>query len=238
MLKKIRFSQHFLRNQKILHKISQVLEITPKDLIIEIGGGHGELTKFLLNAGKVIVYEIDPKLAKSLQTKFPKIEVRQQDFLKANVSQYQHNYKLVGNIPYAITGQIFRKVLQEKNYPKLLVFTLQKEVAEKMLAKPRANFWSHWLSIWGKVEKVLSVPAKYFQPKPKVDSMVIKITFFSKPLVENPENFAKFLKKLFAYPKRKLKNQLIKVPESYQTKRPFELTLDEILAIFYKIIYN
>lgn len=235
MPKKIRFSQHFLRNRKVLHKISQVLEITPKDLIIEIGGGHGELTQFLLNASKVIVYEIDPELANSLQNKFPKIEVRQQDFLQANLSQFQHNYKLVGNIPYAITGQIFRKVLQQENYPKLLVFTLQKEVAEKMLAKPKANFWSHWISIWGKIEKVLSVPAKYFQPKPKVDSMVIKITFFSKPLVEKPENFAKFLKNLFAYPKRKLKNQLIEVPETYQTKRPFELTLAEILEIFYKI---
>lgn len=235
MHKKPRFSQHFLISQKFLHKISNALEISPQDIIVEIGGGHGELTKFLLQAKKIIVYEIDPKLAKYLKEIIPKIEVRQINFLQANLAKFNHNYKLAGNIPYAITGKIFRKILQQENYPKILVFTLQKEVAEKMLGIPKENFWSNWLKIWGKVEKIVKIPAKYFKPKPKVDSLVIKISFFEKPLVKNPEKFAKFLKQIFAYPNKKLKNQLIKVPAKYQMKRPFELSFQEILDIFVQL---
>jgi 16S rRNA (adenine1518-N6/adenine1519-N6)-dimethyltransferase len=240
MIKKPRYSQNFLVNQKILHKISQTLELTPNDVVVEIGGGHGELTKYLVKEKpkKLIVYEIDEKLAKLLKEKFPSADVRNEDFLKGDLSQFKNQYKLIGNIPYAITGKILRKILTKENHPLLLVFTLQKEVGEKILGKPKENFWSIWLKIWGRGEKIINVPAKYFRPKPKVDSLVLKIKFYSEPLVENPENFAKFLKKLFAYPNRKLKNQLIKVPNHYENLRPHELSFNEILKIYNEYYKN
>jgi 16S rRNA (adenine1518-N6/adenine1519-N6)-dimethyltransferase len=140
--------QNFLKNRLFLKEIANNLNIEEDDTLVEIGGGHGELTKFLLKAKKLIVYEIDKNLANFLKERFanfPNVEIINEDFLKADLKKFNHQYKLVGNIPYRITGLIFRKVLTLENFPRVFVLTLQKEVGEKILKQN--SFLSFWLNI-------------------------------------------------------------------------------------------
>jgi len=235
MKKRIKFSQVFLKNQSYLKKIASALDISENDIIVEIGGGRGELTQFLTKAKKLFVYEIDKKLVNILKEKFKSFEnvfIINQDFLKADLSEYKESYKLVGNIPYEITGKIFRKVLNEKNKPKLLVFTLQKEVGEKIIGKGKISFWNIWIKTWGAVKNLGIIKKENFYPIPKVDSMIIKIEFYEKPLVKDPEKFVKFLKILFNSPNKKLKHKIKNLPENYKEKRIFELNFEEIKKLY------
>jgi 16S rRNA (adenine1518-N6/adenine1519-N6)-dimethyltransferase len=227
--------QNFLKNRLFLKEIARNLNIQKNDIVVEIGGGHGELTQFLLKTKKLIVYEIDKNLANFLKEKFlnfPNVEIINEDFLKADLKKFNHQYKLVGNIPYRITGFIFRKVLTLENFPQVFILTLQKEVGEKILNQN--SFLSFWFKIWGEVEKIDFVKNKYFFPQPKVDSLILKINFYQKPLVDDPEKFAKFLKQIFRQPKKMLKNK-INLPKEFNylaNFRPHQLSLENILALY------
>jgi len=234
MFKK-QLGQNFLKNRLFLKKIAQSLSISPQDIVVEIGGGHGELTKFLTGAKKLIVYEIDQNLAEILKEKFSlyrNVEIINDDFLKAELSKFNHQYKLVGNIPYRITGLIFRKVLTKENFPKVFVLTLQKEVGDKILTEN--SFLSFWLKIWGEVKKIDFVQNKNFLPQPKVDSLILKINFYDQPLISEPESFAQFLKKVFKQPKKMLKNN-IDLPSKFNylaNLRPHQLSFEEIIKLY------
>ncbi|GIW68037.1 MAG: ribosomal RNA small subunit methyltransferase A [Candidatus Parcubacteria bacterium] len=231
--------QNFLKNRLFLKEISNNLTIKAEDIIIEIGGGHGELTQFLLKAKKLIVYEIDKNLAEILKNKFKNfqnVEIVNENFLKADLKKFNHQYKLVGNIPYRITGLILRKILTLDNFPQVFVFTLQKEVGEKILANN--NFLSHWIKIWGKVEKIDFIKNKYFWPQPKVDSVTLKIKFYSQPLVKEPEAFAQFLRSFFKHPRRMLKNNL-DLPQNFNhlaNLRPHQVSFEKIIEIYQNYI--
>jgi 16S rRNA (adenine1518-N6/adenine1519-N6)-dimethyltransferase len=232
---KVNLGQNFLKNRLFLKEIANNLDIKGDDTLVEIGGGHGELTKFLLKAKKLIVYEIDKNLANFLKEKFSNfhnIEIINGDFLKADLKKFNHQYKLVGNLPYRITGLIFRKVLTLENFPRVFVLTLQKEVGEKILKQN--SFLSFWLKIWGEIEKIDFVKNKYFFPQPKIDSMILKINFYQKPLVNDPEKFAKFLKQVFCQPRKMIKNN-IDLPKEFNhlaNFRPHQLSLEDILALY------
>jgi 16S rRNA (adenine1518-N6/adenine1519-N6)-dimethyltransferase len=234
MFKK-QLGQNFLKNRLFLRKIAHSLSISPQDIVVEIGGGHGELTKFLTQAKKLIIYEIDQNLVEILKEKFslyPNVEIINNDFLKAELSKFNHQYKLVGNIPYRITGLVFRKVLTKENFPKVFVLTLQKEVGDKILTEN--SFLSFWLKIWGKVEKIDFVQNKNFLPQPKVDSLILKINFYDQPLISEPENFAQFLKQVFKQPKKMLKNN-IDLPSKFNylaNLRPHQLSFEEIIKLY------
>lgn len=237
-MKKILLGQNFLKNQFFLRKIAENLVISPEDTLVEIGGGHGELSKLLLKAKRLIIYEIDSSLAKILKERFasyPNVEIVNDNFLKADLSKLNHQYKLIGNIPYKITGLILRKVFNKENFPKIFVLTVQKEVGEKILRGN--NFLSHWLKIWGRIKKIGLIKRRDFYPQPKVDSLALKIEFHHQPLIERTESFAKFLKKLFKHPKRILKNNL-NLPSKFShlaLLRPHQLSFEEILEIFKEI---
>ncbi|MER3407016.1 MAG: ribosomal RNA small subunit methyltransferase A [Patescibacteria group bacterium] len=230
--------QNFLKNKHFLKKIAQALEINENDTIVEIGGGHGELSQFLTKAKNLIILELDRDLFYRLKEKFKNfnnIKVINEDFLKFDLSVFKNNYKLVGNIPYSITGKIFRKVLKRENFPKLLVFTLQKEVGYKFLEKEKNNFWNTWIKIWGEVKNLGIIKKNNFYPVPKVDSIIIKIKFFEKPKIKDEENFAKFLKFIFREPNKKLKNKIDKELGELKEKRIFELSFEEIINLWGKL---
>src|SRR3990167_4311404 len=130
--------QNFLRDEKILRKIVDFARITKGDTVVEVGPGEGTLTKFLLErASRVIAVEKDNKLAGMLQEKFREeiIDNRLQ-IIVGDILDYKLktiNYKLIGNIPYYITGEIFRKFLESKNQPQSLTFVVQKEVVERIM---------------------------------------------------------------------------------------------------------
>lgn len=232
-MKKIKsLSQNFLKNQYFLKLISQVLEIEVNNTVIEIGGGNGELTKYLQKTKKLIVYEIDKNLAEKLKKKFPQVEIKNENFLNADLEKFNHQYKLVGNIPYSISGLILRKVLNLKNYPQIFVLTLQKEFGEKILTE--GEFLNKWVRIWANVKKIAFISKKYFFPQPKVDSLILKMKFYQKPLVSEPEKFVKFLKEIYKQPKKMLKNK-IKLATKYQnlaSLRAHQLSFKETLELF------
>ena len=230
--------QHFLKNKKILKFLANSLEDIHNNIVVEIGGGHGELTKYLTSAKKLIVYEIDKELYKILRNRFKNAEIINKDFLKADLSKFKNNYYLIGNIPYYLTGEILRKIFSIKEHPKIAILTLQKEYGEKLLGKGKENFLSIWAKVWCTVKKLLLIKKENFYPQPKVDSMALKFIFFKKPKVKELKKFEKFLKILFIQPNRKISNNLKNfhnlenINKKLLDKRPHQLSLEEILEIF------
>ncbi len=230
--------QHFLKNEKILSFLASNLPDIHKNIVIEIGGGHGELTKYLTEAKKLIVYEIDKKLADILKKRFPNVEVKNENFLKADLSVFKNNYYLIGNIPYSITGKILRKIFNKQEHPKISVFTLQKEYGLKILGKEKENFLSIWAKVWCDIKKLLIIKRKEFVPQPKVDSIALKFIFFKKPKLENTDKFEIFLKNIFKQPNKTILNNLKnfynlkEIKKDFLNKRAHQLSFNEILEIF------
>lgn len=181
-----RLGQNFLRDEKILQKIVDFAQIEKGDVVLEVGPGEGTLTKLLLEkAGKVIAVEKDEKLAEILQTKFAE-EIKDQrlKIITGDILNYElrvKNYALVGNIPYYITGEIFRKFLESDNQPKSLTFVVQKEVAQRIMAHDnKESILSLSVKAYGKPEYGGLIKAGSFNPRPKVDSAIIAVRNISK----------------------------------------------------------
>lgn len=258
--------QNFLKSTLALNKIIEAGEIKDTDIILEIGPGKGVLTEKLLEkAGKVIAVEKDRDLLEILQEKFKKevqdkklillnedileFDVREMEnkFLKSprkKSPDYSKNffpfrYKIIANIPYNITGAIFKKFLTGENQPELMVLMVQHEVAKRIVANDKKeSILSISVKAYGEPKLIMKVPARYFSPAPRVDSAVIKISNISRKLfikdsaiaekLINEDVFWKLVKAGFAH-KRKV---LIKNLESINTRQDLvrifkELNLSE-----------
>lgn len=228
-----RFAQHWLRSEKALDRIVQAAEISKSDRLLEIGPGTGNLTdKLLPLAESVVAVEIDRDLCQKLVKKLGNIEkflLLQGDILSLNLDEllqpfpaFQNPQKVVANIPYNITGLILEKLLGTIAEPmtetyKLIVLLLQKEVGERLYAKPGSKAYgglSVRMQYLAKCKFICDVPASAFYPKPKVDSVVVKI---QPQLTETPANNArkmdKFVKMGFANKRKMLRNNLKAVIE-------------------------
>ena len=151
--------QNFLRDRVILKKIADFAQIEKTDVVVEVGPGEGTLTEILLTkASKIIAIEKDENLAKKLENKFSqeiasnRLQIIVGDVLKVSKGVFEmprsqktplDTYKLVGNIPYYITGTLFKKALESANPPKSITFVVQKEVAERIMARDRKTQPSH-----------------------------------------------------------------------------------------------
>lgn len=207
--------QNFLRDEGILRKIVSAAEITGQDTVLEVGPGEGSLTQFLLEkAGRVIAVEKDAKLVELLKEKFKqqvsnkKLQIIEGDVLNLELEKISiaNNFILVGNIPYYITGAIFRKFLESENRPKSITFVVQKEVAERIIARDKKeSVLSISIKLFGTPEYGGIIKAGSFVPKPKVDSAIISIRDIgTEKLGEvSAEKFFKLVKLGFAH-KRKL----------------------------------
>ncbi len=172
--------QNFLISEKVYEQIIIAAELTKNDIVLEIGPGLGFLTSKLLDqAGRVIAVESDQRLLpilKNLQPLSPHLELINQDILQFAEQSLPKNYKLVGNIPYYITGKIIRKFLTSVNRPSLIVMLLQKEVAERICAQAgQHSLLSLSVQYYGTPKIVARVKRGKFFPPPKVDSAILKI---------------------------------------------------------------
>ena len=185
-----KFGQHFLHDQRILTSIVDALAPTAHDTVVEVGPGRGSLTDILAErSGRVVAVEIDRALAAQLRARYrdqPQVEILEGDFLETDVHAIAgDDYLLIGNVPYYITTPIVFKSL-EPPIPRRSVFLVQREVAERMAAHADSESYgalSVNLAAVANVEPVLSVPASAFQPKPKVESAVVRLTPRATPLV-------------------------------------------------------
>ena len=178
--------QNFLRSNSVLHAIVQAGNIQPNDTILEIGPGKGALTEALLQTNaNIIALEKDRELIPFLSEKFAeeiknkKLTLLESDVLLFNTQDANlesGKYKIIANIPYYITGAILEKFLEETNMPSRIVFLVQKEVAERIVARDKKeSILSISVKAFGTPKAVLKVSKKAFSPSPKVDSAVLLI---------------------------------------------------------------
>ena len=249
--------QNFLKDQSALRAMVSASEITSKDTVLEIGPGKGALTSKLLETGaEVIAIEKDRDLIEPLNEKFSK-EIKNKQFslvcddiLQIDLKKLKlKNYKLVANIPYYITGEILKKFLETEKSPQKITLLVQKEVAERIVAKNgKESVLSISVKIFGTPKYIQTVKARFFSPAPKVDSAIIAITPFEKSKVSNIERFFPFIKEAFKskrktifnnlkstdLPKEKILAVLEKVSISEKT-RPEDISVEKWIELFKEI---
>lgn len=223
--------QNFLTSRAVARDIVVAAHITLDDTVLEIGPGKGFLTEGLLQkAGNVIAVEKDVRMIEYLKDTFAeeirngKFELIHGDILSFDPSRYKltaNSYKLVANIPYYITGEIMRMFLSGDTQPSHMVLMVQKEVAERIVARPPArgaragdgkeSILSMSVRAYGTPRYIQKVPARYFSPKPKVDSAVLLIENISKNNFKNKkeeEGFFEVMKTGFSQKRKVIRNTL------------------------------
>ena len=246
--------QHFLKNKKILEEMARSAEVSKQDIVLEVGPGLGSLTEILVErAGKIIAVEKDRDLIPYLQEKFrnqKNIKIIQGDILKLPSLRRRGlgevNYKIVANIPYYITSRFLRIFLSNSKVRlKLMVLMVQKEVAERICAKPpKMNLLALSVQAYAKPEIIRRVPKNFFSPPPKVDSAILKLSLFTStpPLLLKDGTQEKILSvaRIAFQQKRKmlrhsLKNKLSTSDvDRFGNKRPEELALEDWVKIVVK----
>jgi 16S rRNA (adenine1518-N6/adenine1519-N6)-dimethyltransferase len=193
-----RLAQHFLRDPHILDRIAAALELSPDDVVVEIGPGEGTLTSRLLSqAGRVLAIERDRELAARLPStvarpeEAPRLRVITADALTVDWRREAMALlpgapvKIAGNIPYYITSPLIELALRPP-LPALVVFLVQREVADRIAARPGTRAFgslSVGVQAVARAERLFVVRAGAFQPPPKVDSAVIRLRPLAAPLV-------------------------------------------------------
>jgi len=197
--------QNFLKDESILNRIIEGANLTDEDTVIEIGPGMGALTERLAKVcKKVIAIELDDRLVPVLQAKFMEsknppvggVEIVHGDILKINLPELltTHNiqrttYKVVANLPYYITSPILRLLLETKYPPSEMILMVQKEVAERIVAKSgEMSILAVSVQYYADPEYLFTVPKTAFDPVPKVDSAIIKITYNKQLTLLNPRS--------------------------------------------------
>lgn len=202
--------QHFLVDDRVVKDLVAAAQIQKSDAILEVGAGTGTVTKRLAQAaGKVIAVEVDPELVLTLRENLKSIdnvEIINADILDFPISNYLiSNFKVVGSIPYQITSPLIHKILHSKSRPKSVTFIVQKEVAEKIAAKPpKATYLSNFVANFGEVRIVKIIKPGAFSPQPKVDSAIVHITLYPKPKIEDTLKWEKVLHHGFTQPRKML----------------------------------
>lgn len=205
--------QHWLVDQAALQRICDAGAITADDTVLEIGPGTGTLTRELASRAKqVIAVELDDDLAKRLMSSsIPNVTVIHADILRFDFSGLPANYKVVANIPYYLTSHLLRILAETPNPAQRVVLLVQKEVAERVVAKPGAlsilavTSQYYWDASLGDI-----VPAALFSPPPKVDSQVLCLQKRPNPLWPDvePKFFFQLVKAGFANRRKTLLNSL------------------------------
>jgi 16S rRNA (adenine1518-N6/adenine1519-N6)-dimethyltransferase len=214
-----RLGQNFLIDEKVLNKTIGAADLQSKDTILEIGSGIGTLTAELAKkVHKVIAIEKDPKMCGILRETlaFENIEIINEDVLRFNPKYKIHDtkYKIVANLPYYIASPVIRKFLESENPPEIMVLMLQKEVAQRICAKPpEMSLLTISVQFYAKPEIVSYVSKECFWPQPKVDSAILKISDINPPFGAQdskipPRLFFTIVKAGFSHPRKQIQNNL------------------------------
>jgi 16S rRNA (adenine1518-N6/adenine1519-N6)-dimethyltransferase len=292
--------QHFLKNKGKIKEIVDSLGLEKGDVVIEIGPGHGELTRELVSTPgvTVIAVEKDRRLVSELKENFKfqisnfetpkqslrdatgqansndqisKLQIVEGDALKILPTLIQNSkflprrqagkiknsgYKVAGNIPYYITGKLLRitgDLITNYQLPiTTIVLTVQKEVAERICAKPpKMNLLAASVQFWAKPEIIGFIPKKDFSPPPEVDSAIVKFEIRNSKL-EIQDSYYKLVRILFKQPRKTILNNLAGGPELNKKKlvkklkelkinpedRPQNLSVDDIKKLARLMYYN
>ena len=206
------FGQHFLRDQSVLDKIVAAAEIGPTDIVVEIGPGRGALTERLADVGvRLIWVEAVRDLIPDLETRFPKAKIVQADAAHVDYAELvgKREWILVGNLPYNAGNAIIRQALTSAHPPKRQVVMLQREVGEKMLAKPgEMSILSVAVQMYADVKRIATVKPGAFVPPPKVDSIILLLTPHPENRTPHPEKVIALAKLAFAHKRKQMHRTL------------------------------
>lgn len=206
--------QHWLHDRLVLEHIAECADIDSSDTVLEIGPGLGTLTSELLRrAQKVLAVEFDGALAEKLPGQFPgkNLEVINEDILGFDLSPLPKGYKVVANVPYYITSKIVQKLMTADNKPAVTVLLVQKEVAERIAAKPGdMSILAISAQVYAEATLGDVVPAALFTPPPKVDSQVVVLKTREQSLVtpSDAKAFFRIVKAGFSAKRKKLRSSL------------------------------
>ncbi len=216
--------QNFLTDPFHLAKIIEVAGLTTEDTVLEIGPGPGSLTRLLAEAARrVIAVELDSQMVNLLKNEFSHLQnltVIEADILQTNIETLVANvpgvaespsFKVVANLPYYITSAVMRHLLETTPRPERMVVTVQKEVAQRIVAEPgKMSVLAVSVQFYGQPKLVHRIPAGVFYPPPKVDSAVVRIDTFAQPPlgVSDEKHFFRVVKAGFSQKRKQLKNSL------------------------------
>ncbi len=242
--------QHFLRDANIRDKIIGLLEAGPDDPVVEIGPGTGALTGHLASRfSNFEAVEIDDRAVAVLQEQIPGLVVHQADVLEydwvAHGEKVGKKLHIVGNLPYYVTSQVIFSLLDAYPYIAEAVLMMQREVAERLVAKPRTKAYG----ILSVAVQQLTTPALAFRvsrnvffPKPDVESAVVRIAFEDHPALADVEDAAWLrlvVRTAFNQRRKTLRNSLrrltadhqCEVPEVWSMKRAEELSPEDFVEL-------
>ena len=225
-----RLGQYFLQNQDVIAKIISAIAPQKNGIILEIGPGHGELTEKLKNENKkfelqkdklkIILIEKEEIFCELLKKRFKddkQIEIVRGDALALVpllVSQLEkeriQKYKITGNIPYYITGHLFRLIGELESKPERAIFMIQKEVALRIVAQPpKMNRLAASIQFWAQPKIIMDVPSRDFRPTPNVDSAVILLEQKTDPAPCNPRDYYAAMRIIFSQPRKTVLNNIL-----------------------------
>ena len=246
--RKPKLGQHFLTDHAAAARIVDALGDTLQQTVLEIGPGRGDITSLLApRARRVIAIELDRVLAAQLRMKFgttPNVEIIEGDILsidfhtlfgpkpglsRPGLTLTPEQVRVVGNLPYYITSDILLRMLEFRQYFSTLVLMVQREVADRIAAPPGGREYgllSATAQLYGRVEKLFTLPPEAFEPPPKVHSTVLRLTLDPKLARLNvpEEGFINFLKLSFGLKRKTLWNNLKSQYESNTLKTALEKT--------------
>ncbi len=209
---KKKYGQNFIFDQTLIESIIEKANLAKNDTVIEIGAGIGSLTYGLAKkVKKVITYEIDEELREILNDnliEFSNVDIKIADFLKEDFSSLKKEVSIVANIPYSITTPILFKIIDEQMPVKKIIIMVQKEVGERIAAKPNSkayNAISVLLNHQYQIKKLMDIGKNNFYPIPNVESIVIEML---KKETNFNSNFKKLVKDSFRQKRKTIKNNL------------------------------
>lgn len=242
--------QNFLMHARIAERIVLVSGVDEKSVVLEIGPGTGMLTRALLQrAGEVVAVEADSELFGKLQDDFAsEIENNKLELIHGDICEWptpgvgQKKYQVVANIPYYLTGEIFRMFLESENQPSAMTLLVQKEVADRIIARDgKESILSLSVKAYGTPKREFLVPRGAFKPAPNVDSAVLTIKNISRKnfsTKKQEELFFKLLHAGFAHKRKFVRNNLnmsipgmlnlVDIPEKARAE---DLSLSDWLAL-------
>lgn len=213
-----KLGQHFLNNSEVIENIIKSANLDSNEAVLEVGPGEGILTSALSKTSKkVIAVEIDAKLLPHLKERFQNktnVSVIHGDILNTNLPKLLEDngivsYKLIANIPYYITSKIIRLFLETKTPPEEIILMVQKEVAERIVAKPgKMSKLSASVQYYGEVEYLFTVDKEDFNPPPAVDSAVIRISNIKKIEKKESKKFFRVVRAGFCARRKTLINNI------------------------------
>ena len=209
-------SQHLLKDKNLLNKLVRLAGIGPNDVVVEIGAGEGDLTRCIIPHARLVhAVELDKHFKRSLgplERLFPNVRVTFDNILDLPLRSFVEDsrIKVMGNIPYNITGDILFKLLSELDVVESAYLTMQKEVGERLVSKPCSRSYgalSVIFQLYASVRLLLKLKPALFIPPPEVESVFVAIVF-DQERMKADQDLIDFIKACFRYKRKYLKHSL------------------------------